>query len=121
MKLMIRFGALLIAGTAIFSSCGSSDSPKVSDEKSTETTEAIELSSADIYEQRVSQLSTMLGMTESELVGYSITCGIDLSDVSKPFSYVTSVLLPVLTSDQLNEQMTDTMNGIDKARCLYAQ
>ena len=79
------------------------------------------VSNTEVYEERVRVLKSMLGMSSSELTGYAITCGVNLSDVSVPFSYVTSVLLPVLTPEQLNKSFADAFLGVDKPRCLYAQ
>jgi hypothetical protein len=79
------------------------------------------ISTTEVYEERVRVLTTMLGMSSSELAGYAITCGIDLGDVTVPFDYVRSVLVPVLTPEQLNKSFADALLLIDKPRCLYAQ
>jgi len=79
------------------------------------------VSNTEVYEERVRVLTSMLGMSSSELTGYAITCGVNLSDVSVPFSYVTSVLIPVLTPEQLKKSFADALLGVGKPRCLYAQ
>lgn len=79
------------------------------------------VSDAELYEKRIKVLTSMLGMSSSELTGYAVTCGINLGDLSVPFAYVSSVLLPVLTPEQSNKKIADAFRGVDKPRCLYAQ
>jgi hypothetical protein len=79
------------------------------------------VSNTEVYEERVRVLTSMLGMSSSELTGYAVKCGINLGDVSVPFDYVRSVLLPVLTPEQLKKSFADALLGVDKPRCLYAQ
>jgi hypothetical protein len=88
---------------------------------SDDSDEGQKVSKSEVYEERVRVLTSMLGMSSSELTGYAITCGINLSDVSVPFSYVTSVLVPVLTPEQSKKANTDAFLLNPKPRCLYAQ
>ena len=88
---------------------------------SDDSDEGQKVSNSEVYEERVRVLTSMLGMSSSELTGYAVTCGINLGDVTVPFDYVRSVLLPVLTQEQSQKIYADILLGIDKPRCLYAQ
>lgn len=78
-------------------------------------------STTDVYAERIKYFTKALGKTESEVISYATACGIDLSDIQVPFSYVSSVLIPLLTSDQMAQANRDALSSNLKPRCLYAQ
>lgn len=122
-----RTFVLLLAGVVLLVGCGRSDSQKDSDQnltgatQVTQTTQTTEVSAEELYAERVRTLTGEMGIAESKLLADAAVCGVDLRDLSIPFSEIQDIMFPYLGGEVFLQSLRDLSSGIDKPRCLYAQ